>query len=309
MHAESFQRRGMTLVELLVVVTIIGLLVITVVPNVASTQENRQAREAARTVSSFIAKAHARAIGRTAWSGFMLVPLASGTAVVDMHLADSPDPYRGDNTASTLVIVTPTSATTRTGTNQTIGTGTNVVSSNGTDLIRFGGRGPFYIVTSVSNRFVNFSLRGDAGQTLDNTPWPAAGVPYPFEIFPKPTTAGSPVTLAANRAIDLRWSGFGSPSGYTAFVSGTVTIVFDGTGRLRQMVRGGNRTALNGPVFLLVGRLDQAGTTANFQDPLSSWIGIDPNTGVVRSAGCVPNAETFDASQAWIRQALLAGGQ
>lgn len=308
MHADSFHRRGMTLVELLVVVTIISLLVITVVPNVASTQENRQAREAARTVSSFIAKAHSRAIGRTAWSGFMLVPLASGTAVVDMHLADSPDPYRGDNTASALQLSATGLPTTRTGTLLLV-TSTNVASSG--DLIRLGGRGPFYFVNSASNRWLTFSLRGGAGQTTDNTPWPAALVPHAYEIFRQPTTAGSPVTLADNRAIDLSASTFGSLS--PAFVpNAAITILFDGTGLPRQVVRSGVRASLNGLIFLLVGRLDMAGDPLNplwRRDPLAFWIGIDPATGAVRSAQCVPDADTSQASQAWIRQALLAGGQ
>ena len=72
-HTSHF-RRGMTLVELLVVVAIFLVLAVTVLPALSATAELRRGREAARMVSSFIAKAQWRAIGRREWSGFQLVP-------------------------------------------------------------------------------------------------------------------------------------------------------------------------------------------------------------------------------------------
>jgi prepilin-type N-terminal cleavage/methylation domain-containing protein len=63
----------MTLVELLVVITILGLLAVTVLPSLATSAESRRTRETTRMVSSFIAKAQGRAIGRQEWSGLKLM--------------------------------------------------------------------------------------------------------------------------------------------------------------------------------------------------------------------------------------------
>ena len=101
------RRSGMTLVELLVVVAIIGLLAVTVLPNVASTAERRRSREAARVVSSFFAKGQSRAIGRPEWAGFTLLPPPSNpTALygIDLFQANVPQIYRGESYASNATL-------------------------------------------------------------------------------------------------------------------------------------------------------------------------------------------------------------
>jgi hypothetical protein len=78
---------------------------------------------------------------------------------------------------------------------------------------------------------------------------------------------------------------------------------------------------VTGPLFLLVGRADRVGQAfatlsgtndtlgANWQYADSTWLAIDPMTGVVRSAACTVSQTTAVNSQTWIRQALLSGGQ
>jgi prepilin-type N-terminal cleavage/methylation domain-containing protein len=339
-------RRGMTLVELLVVVAIVGLLAVTVLPNIANTAESRRSREAARMVSSFVAKAQSRALGSPEMAGFMVAATGSASfAALDLFLADVPPAYRGDTTNATITI-SSSGANRRAGTPSanalaTVGT----ISATTSDLVRFGGRGPFYELTGPPTpSAIEIRMLGsqggngspdDLGYTSRNTPWPAPSQ-LSFEIFRQPDPAGSPLTLPDGRAIDLFWSGYGPPN--VGSVQGTyrqfatagsrVSVLFDGTGRLRLFVMATSaetrRFAVTGPVYLLVGRADRAtgdvnapatlnpaddATGANWQYPDSWWVAIDPMTGVAKSAECVPGAADVLASQRWIRSALLGSGR
>ena len=337
----SIRRAGMTLVELLVVITILGLLAVTVLPSLATSAESRRTRETTRMVSSFIAKAQGRAIGRQEWSGLKLAAVnASSVAAIDLFLADVPEAYRGDTTSAALTISGTPSSTMATAVPASAGD----ISFSGSvgiqpgDSIRFDGRGTPYEISSASSTSIIFKLRGnsavakeDVGQSAHNTPWPALNVPHTFEIYRQPQPSGLPLTLAGGRAIDLYWSGFGPPQSngiagtYQQFstlggAGSSVSILFDSVGRLRQLVIGAYHYTVTGPVYLLIGRADRAGQGygtlntnddslgANWQYPDSYWIAIDPLTGLVRTSECTPNATTVLESQAWIRQALLAGG-
>jgi prepilin-type N-terminal cleavage/methylation domain-containing protein len=334
------QRAGMTLVELLVVVVILLVLAATVLPLVAGTAESRRSREAARTVASFIAKAQSRSIGRQQWSGFTIVPTGTASAVaLTLYLADVPPPYRGDS-ARTVISGTGPSAGAWTGTTTLAGdltTGTAMTRAG--DLIRLDGRAPLYEITAITTGSVSFRLRDgtaaeNAGQSQQNTPWPAPSpATHTFEILQQPLMSGSPLSLAENRAIDLTYCGHGSTSSYSRFAAGsTVSVLFDGSGQLRQIVTTASsgsvsRVRPTGPVFLLVGRADRVGTSgafslsgtndsvaANWKYGDSTWIAIDPMTGLVKTAGCDVSTTVVSQtipvpSQNWIRQALLSTGQ
>lgn len=351
----------MTLVELLVVVAIIGVLAVTVLPNVAGVAESRRSREAVRTVSSFIAKAQSRAVGRREWSGLMMATVSTSTTsfvATDLYLADVPPVYRGETIPALLAVTGSVSATVRTATGNT-GTINTAANINANDLVRFDGRGPWYEITAVSATSLSFRCRGnssgaseDVGNEPRNTPWPPLSAPLvgsgtnrlAFEILRQPVPSGSPVSLGDGRVIDVVWCGCGPPTitvggltlaSYRPFVSSSASwtaaggastfILFDGTGRLRQVVvrSGGTvfRQAVTGPVFLLIGRADRASQSyaalsssddtvgANWQYQDSFWVAIDPATGVVKTAECTPGATTVVESQAWIRQSLLAEGR
>jgi prepilin-type N-terminal cleavage/methylation domain-containing protein len=368
MQVSLDHRRGMTLVELLVVVAIVGLLAVTVLPNIANTAEARRSREAARMVSSFVAKAQSRAIGRREWAGFTMSTMnASSYATVDLSLADVPSVYRGDTVPATLMITGSASPTVRIATGiqgQLTFSGSNIRAF---DLIRFGGNGPWYEISETPDATsIRFRIRGDlaggaagemelSGATRHNTPWPPFSAPLgtgsnplTFEIMRHAAGIGSPLSLSDGRCVDLYWSGYGPPSvggavAYRRFElesTGTATagitaaMLFDGTGRTRQLqFQLGStlvRRAVTGPIYLLVGRTDRVitnpnnsndpnqpqnlksaddSTGANWQYPDSWWVAVDPMTGVAKAAECVPNATSVTESQAWVRESLLGTGR
>jgi prepilin-type N-terminal cleavage/methylation domain-containing protein len=339
----AHRRAGMTLVELLVVIAIIGLLAVTVLPNVASTTENRRSREAARVTSTFFAKAQSRAIGRPEWAGVAIVPTNANVLYsIDLFQANVPQVYRGESYASTATISSIDTGFARGLTftpDSTIPTPRNVQSG---DLIRFDGRGPWYEL-SGTGAGTRVQFRGTTGiqsatemvsQTERNTPWPTTGIGHPFEILRQPVRNGSAFTIPDSRCVDLAWSGFGNSS-YTRFVNpGTpvtvpaVTVLFDATGRVRQIftqnAAGANRVTVTGPVYFLVGRVDRANndpTAAstydgtddtkgfNWQYGDSYWIVIDPASGIVKTAECLPKQTDVIASQQFARTETPTGGK
>ena len=174
-----------------------------------------------------------------------------------------------------------------------------------------------------------------SGQSERNTPWPTLDpAQHSFEILRQPRITGSPFTIPDGRCVDLSCSGYGgadiatTTNTYTTFGSfGTgvpVHILFDATGRVRQVVIGGARMTVTGALFLLVGRPDRAGQAfdvnakpvegsdslgANWQYADSFWIGIDPASGIVKTAECYPGAQSLIASQQFIRSEMPAGGR
>ena len=314
------RRVGMTLVELLVVITILGVLALAVLPTFANSSDARRTREAARTVSSYIAKAQSRAIGRTEWAGFWLVPPTTNLTAsfaLDLFLADVPQVFRGD------LLSTVVSGSFNSSVGFAIATGSlygSTVSGTSGDLVRFDDKGPWFNCATANL----VTLRSDVNQTVLNTAWPtAAPTTHTFELLRQPIRAGSPLSLADGRCVDTYWSGQGNASSYMWFGAspGNVAVLFDGTGRLRQLIANSSRISINGPVFLLIGRSDRAGQSyaslsstddslgANWQYGDSFWIAIDPLTGVAKVAECTPGATDPVTSQTYIRSDILATGR
>jgi prepilin-type N-terminal cleavage/methylation domain-containing protein len=288
---------GMTLVELLVVVAILGLLAVTVLPNLASTSESRRTREAARSLSSAIAHCQSRAIGRQTWSGYALIAATpSSYAALDLYKMDQPEAYRGDTIPAYVELMNgPTGtrlAVSPSGASPLALSGTVGVAAG--DLMRFNGGGPWYeidsgtaggaAVTGSSIRFHHLGSTGASsshelfGANARTTPWPASPpARHAFEVLRKPIRSGTPTPLPAGRCVDLRWSCFG-PATSSAFstlqpvASGTfsgfpagseLVVLFDGTGSVREYVVNHSgattRYTVAGPLFLLIGRADRAG--------------------------------------------------
>lgn len=350
------RRAGMTLVELLVVVAIIGLLAVTVLPNVATTTENRRSREAARVTSSFFAKAQSRAIGRPEWAGVTVVPTnANVLYAIDLFQANVPQVYRGESYESKAFIAGANELSRDLAFYDDFATKALVAIPEARkvatgDLIRFDGNGPWFEFVKGTPYGVRFrgSIGGSAsanetvGQSSRNTPWPAQSmntsppqdVAHPFEILRQPVRNGSAFTIPDGRCVDLAWSGYGNSTYTTFLLPGppvtvpTITVLFDATGRVRQIftqnAAGANRVTVTGPVYFLVGRVDRANNDPtllstfdgsddtkgfNWQYGDSYWIVIDPASGIVKTAECLPKQTNVIDSQQFARTETPTGGK
>jgi prepilin-type N-terminal cleavage/methylation domain-containing protein len=313
MAAQSRHRAGMTLVELLVVVVIIGLLAVTVLPNLGNTTDGRRTRETARVITGFVAQSQAKALGQQTLTGFGM--LMTGNRSLGLVPASVPPAYRGDTPTAqvtcTFAAGPPPGMVLSFGTtafNPQV-TGTWLTCTSG-DLIRFDGGGPWFLVmasasgTSCTMRTGTTSVDSLAGQTELNTPWPTASVPHTFELLRKPQPSGAPFPLGNGQCIDTYWSSASQPTfdyfGANAAIlpTDTIYVLFDAAGRVAQVVAGANRFSPDGLIFLLVGRVDRAAQPpsaltasddsvgANWQYADSIWIAIEPLSGVCKTAAC-----------------------
>jgi len=321
-------RRGMSLVELLVVVAILGLLAVTVLPTIASTTESRRTREAARIASAFMASAQTRAIGRREWSGFRVLPAAGNANVaIDMISVDQPPAYRGDTLPATITITDATSDALASGTASSGSLfSAGLLNISAGNLIRFNDRDPWYKLGGPpSDSLVELKFNDSAGKGATTTPWPPTGQPLTFEIALSASQRGAPVALGEGRVIDIRGSGVDdSGSGFEQFLTGPIDVLFDGTGRVRRVTGAtGTRpeTDQPGAIFFLIGRADRAVQTnpdsydanddtsgCNWQWADSIWVMIAPANGAVYTAACKPGQSSPLASQEWVRQFLSTTG-
>jgi prepilin-type N-terminal cleavage/methylation domain-containing protein len=348
---------GMTLVELLVVVAIIGLLAATVLPNLAGADGQREVRLAAATVSSQLTRGPALAIEQRRSAGIWLEPLASnGWACIDVYSAVVPPPYRGDSfnaafevepqltrlnlnepgkndprriwEAWNWAVLNPV------GDIQSLATLADL--SQPGNLIQFNDGGLLCEIRAGGNAGAYFALlRTLSGQSASNTIWPPPPpAAHPFEIHRLPTRLGQPLVLGGGAAIDLYWSGMGNivfateqlytNSGGHSSTPPRIALLCDAAGGFSELCfiasSSGFQTAripVTGPVYLLVGRIDRCGQAqvatptkqspgANWQAPDAFWIGIDPQSGIVKVTEVKPNAANVLDSQEYIRAGLTA---
>jgi prepilin-type N-terminal cleavage/methylation domain-containing protein len=318
MNLPSDRRVGMTLVELLVAVAILGLLAIAVLPSFATTTDRSRAREASRAVTSFIAQAQGRAIGQQTPVGFGIVKLGASQEdpAIDLVLAMVPEAYRGDTSTAAVSLTLPPPPPTPpppplirmdlTFNPPTTNPAASHVGCETGDLIRFDGRGPWFEFLALPGPVYQCALRWDepidplASQTRENTPWPAlAPTTHAFEILRRPRRAGAAMSLGESRCIDVYWSWAGQTRLDVA--EPVINVLFDTTGAVRQIVFGSSRMSPDGDILLLVGRIDRAGQDAvlplpatasddsigaNWQYADSNWISINPLSGACRTAPC-----------------------
>jgi type II secretory pathway pseudopilin PulG len=227
----------MTLVELLVVVSILVLLSATVLPNLAGREGTRAVRAASANLSAQFAKAQGAAIAARSPRGIWFEHLPNNTsACIDLYSSEVPAPYRGDTFDAKFslspVTATPNRASlaeTPAGCASSLSSGAFGTFVTAGNLVQFNDAGPLYDIRDMNGTLIAM-MRQTASQVPANTVWPAfAPAAHRFAIYRLPTRVGQPLTLAQGMAIDLLWSGVGTQRfGVRDPATGTPTLAGDG---------------------------------------------------------------------------------
>ena len=316
------KRAGMTLVELLVVITIMMILAGFVVPKLQMNGGSRRTREAARMVNVYLGVARNRAVETGRPCGVMFQRISNdpndpqSTGCATLFQVEVPPLYAGDmdnsrvrvqSGGATLLIEETVPTTTITNTLIHIG-----------DKIQFNGQGPWFeiIGPDLDNDGVldppasvglpqQMVARVDAANA-NHIPWPTAP-PLPsasFQIQRQPTqTMTPPLILPTATVVDLATSGDNSRPARFDTNEGSVIVVFSPNGTVSQCLwtdptMASPRQSLvpTEPLFFLIGRADQLGVgpsvdrnaneelQTNWQIGGSLWLALNPQTGMANVA-------------------------
>jgi len=305
-------RRGMTLVELLVVLAIMGLLAVTVVPLLVGNRDKKAVRSAADAAEAAFSHAATKAMtsphGAAVW---LATGTTGGVAVNSIAIARVPAVASGSTT------ITAANAT-------TVTVSLSLSGSFASDLpapIEFAGiPGVFTAVDTTTVSSGSTSVSGPVNRTAWNSAPPAASsaaVPYSIHLPPRPSSFASGTPLPDGAAIDLSASQIGLNAAATS-LNGyqRIAIEYDRTGAplsvwMSTGTSGGGwaRQLLSTatPIVLAIGMQSQAGQAwtatpsednpgASWQSPFARWLLIDPRNGAARvieagSCGSAQNAK------------------
>jgi len=312
--------RAMTMIELLVVITVILVLTAVMIPTIRYQNRNRALREAERQLNAFIGSAQARAqqLGRPvgiwierfrneaippiAGAPPALNPASDANYAVTVYIAEVPLPYAGDvrdarvqltSNANTWQLNFPQTSVLRNPLNPLIRPGDHF-------QIQLDHRGPFFEAQRISatNIPVYVLTENPVG---DGTRIPiAATTPagVPFQIHRRPTKSFvPPLNLPVGSVIDLSVSG--TTAGGNEFLTNVangnrpVIVMFQPSGGIENVIFNGNIDRPLGWVHLLVGRQNQVFPSTQFieadteignvMDMDNRWVSIDHRTGSIVS--------------------------
>jgi prepilin-type N-terminal cleavage/methylation domain-containing protein len=322
-------RRGLTLVELLVVMIILSMVTVATIPLMQPPSGERKIREAARNVATTFELARARATETGRPAGVWIEPQNKGpngeVEAYKLFLCDVPPIYAGDTTTSTASVTNNGSTVTL----NNSGSAPSLVKYG--DRIRLNYRGPWYRIDGGTdgNNITGGSLTLAVNQAPDFAPAPAVANNVPFEILRQPVKSSiSPTILPTNApasVVDLTQSGFGnSGHGVDAFGHGSngkpVVVTFTPTGRVHQVQHfDGNDLEIDQPtamIYFLVRLRKEEGLLENnvpykvaeaYKDFSAYWIGINPTTGLVSVASVFSDSANPPGSLTESRKAATQG--
>ncbi len=214
------ERRGLTLTELLVTISILVIVTSVLAPLLTPSLEGREVREAARQVSSYIqqARAKARELGRPVGVVISRGPVEAWAPDRDfgyqISLAEEPPPYSGfDVAARAALIGNDENADGTTFTTARIVDTIDTVSLQRliqpNDYVRFNFRGPKYRLLKVKPVSTGtFDIVFDTTNSYATLPQPGGQVP--FQIFRRPkTSVSTPLEMQTGTALIMSLSGVG----------------------------------------------------------------------------------------------------
>ncbi len=280
-------RRGFTLIEMLLVMSIMLVLAAMVIPKLRVVTADRKIREAARVVESMFATARddAKVNG---FAGIEIVRNPNYTnGATSLFRMRSLPPYSGDfiGDMATIIKVPPVPPSL---------------------LFRYQVTFPAGSYTPTTDDFLQFNLRGplyqwDGAELVigPHQPYPPEGT-FPFKVFRKPIrVVSSEVRLPRGQYIDLQLSGFGIPP-----LTGTdsVAVIFDKHGAIDRFfpngVGGVGGQLPPDPLFLLVASDEEANGIAPLDNISNLWITVNQTNGAVNTSEMGTNTGSLVAARA-----------
>jgi type II secretory pathway pseudopilin PulG len=315
--AATLQRRGITLLELLIVMVLLVMVTAAAIPIMAPATESRRMRESARLVSSYFGNAQSRAIALGRPVGVMIERLPNNpTASMDLSMVEVPPPYAGEWLDSRVRIeqAGPQSATVTFLSPDDAAAAATLVQPG--DQIKFHYRGDLYRIVSLSGGAMQISW------TVDRVapPFTPPGVGVAYQIFRQPVrSSDAPVQLPAGAVIDLNYSGTGHPS----FPDGTfastgtnhpIIITFTPSGAVEAIYHSGQAPIRpTSAIFLLIGKSERvppgsSPSEQNWADLGNLWVAINPQSGLLTTTENAVGANVNEA-RAFARSAQNMGGR
>ncbi len=321
-------RPAFTLIELLIVISIMMILVALTATMMRPDVKGRRVREAARGINVYLASARNRATETGRPCGVIFRNFGAPGFAMNADQCEVPPSFCGESelsAASLLVVGTlPTQAIEAT-LNDVDGLPPNMVRPG--DLIQFNCQGPMYRILDASGTPANildngfvigspvYAVVADVGQnTL--VPWSDAipSQPVPYRIFRAPIKGfAQPLQLPAATVVDL------GASGYANVVPGArdFTVMFSPNGAVECVYINAARHSVVDPIYLLVGKRERVendyiqdnpneDTLTNYQDLGNRWVTINPQTGAVQTEPVASCAGVADWDDAIIAARLLA---
>ncbi len=330
---------GFTLIEMLIVVSIMMILVAAAATMMRPATESRRIREAARAINVYLSSARNRAMETGRPCGVMLRRLQGAqTAVLTLDQCEVPPCYCGEMEQSVARVtqsgtdISVALLSSASGGPETLPSG--MVRPN--DLIQFNCQGPMYRILLTTepldgNGYFLNTLTTLSATILDLTqapsqPWSATPLVLSYRIYRTPVKgAAQPLQLPAGAVIDLYGSGiYGGVGIDPGTWEHTVMILFAANGSVDRIYAPGVPPGVlypTAPIFLLVGKRDRVGKAgvgtptsanepdwANWQDLNNLWVVINPQTGLVTS-GEVASGGDVNAARGLARDAQSMGGK
>ena len=301
MKRRHLSRRAFTLVELLVVVSIVGLLAVAVLPALSSGGDRRLLRGAAERVDTHLKRAAAVATGKARGEAVWLEADVGTAVLLDLNFARVPTGTPGTAT------VTPTGSTATVNPSLPVTAGSVAFPMVPTE---------FRIATASQ-----ITLAGT--QSIYNTAFPSGSNDYTAYPPPSgPRITSRPTVLPEQSCIDLSAStigvyGFGdyaeggTPTPLSTYA--TIAICFDSQGRPMEVWGNPDPTVVTSlstnvrhvlspgnPLALLVTSAGDASVGSGVANADARWVVIDPKTGRNIIVPNVSGAITVNAAQAFI---------
>lgn len=345
-QSRATRRRGVTLIELLIVITIMLMVTAAAIPIMMPAVQNRQMRESTRILSSYISSARSRAIENGRPVGVMFERFNGQPFSMVVSSVEVPPPYSGDFANSTMSVQPTAFSTTATINPFTQGDTGWLGLVRAGDMVRLGFHGPLYVLSAGGVT---------VGQALPTPPWtisstvtgttlnlplvPPAGpqpIVVPFQIFRQPIRSSAPpMQLPEGVVVDLFSSGMGLSPPFGTFVPGptppTPPLSFNpyftfSPGGAVDYVGLPGPIRPTGPLYFLVGRRELMpdangfGTNdLNVYDPAAIpknpqlqnfWVAVDYQTGHVSvTENALTNTWAPAAARAFAQTRQSVGGR